>query len=87
MIHPQGRFFFFGCRKALRDFSDHSQTLAAIETDADGDMEMEEVQVQPFCESLLEEIRPKVKTHVAPLRKIHNTGAKVIKILAHRGNK
>ena len=35
----------------------------------------------------LKEIRPKVKTHVAPLRKIHNTGAKVIKILAHRGNK
>lgn len=33
------------------------------------------------------EIKPKVKTHVAPLRKIHNTGAKVIRILAHRSNK
>ena len=30
------------------------------------------------------EIKPKVKTHVAPLRKIHNTGAKVIRILARR---
>lgn len=35
----------------------------------------------------LKEIKPKVKTHVAPLRKIHNTGAKVIRILAHRSNK
>jgi len=34
----------------------------------------------------VKEIKPKVKTHVAPLRKIHNTGAKVIRILAHRSN-
>ena len=33
------------------------------------------------------EIKPKVKTHVAPLRKIHNTGAKVIRILARRNSK
>lgn len=32
------------------------------------------------------EIKPKVKTKVAPLRKIHNTGAKVIRILARRNN-
>lgn len=30
------------------------------------------------------ELKPKVKTKVAPLRKIHNTGAKVIRILARR---
>ena len=30
------------------------------------------------------EVRPKIKTRVAPLRKIHNTGAKVIRILARR---
>lgn len=30
------------------------------------------------------DIRPKVKTKVAPLRKIHNTGAKVIRALARR---
>ena len=30
------------------------------------------------------DVRPKVKTKVAPLRKIHNTGAKVIRILARR---
>lgn len=32
------------------------------------------------------ELRPKVKTRIAPMRKIHNTGAKVIRILAHRNN-
>lgn len=32
------------------------------------------------------ELKPEVKTKVAPLRKIHNTGAKVIRILAHRNN-
>lgn len=30
------------------------------------------------------DIKPKTKTHVAPLRRIHNTGAKVIRILARR---
>lgn len=30
------------------------------------------------------DLKPKVKTKVAPLRRIHNTGAKVIHILAHR---
>ncbi len=30
------------------------------------------------------DIRPKTTTHVAPLRKIHNTGAKVIRALARR---
>ena len=33
------------------------------------------------------EIKPKTKTRVAPLRKIHNTGAKVIRILARRNQK
>ena len=32
------------------------------------------------------ELKPKVKTKVAPLRRIHNTGAKVIRILAHRNH-
>ncbi|MBR1396291.1 MAG: S-adenosylmethionine decarboxylase [Selenomonadaceae bacterium] len=33
------------------------------------------------------EIKPKIKTRLAPLRKIHNTGAKVIKTLARRNSK
>ncbi|MBR1727984.1 MAG: S-adenosylmethionine decarboxylase [Selenomonadaceae bacterium] len=32
------------------------------------------------------EIKPKIKTKVAPLRKIHNTGAKVIKTLVRRND-
>ena len=30
------------------------------------------------------DLKPKIKTRVAPLRKIHNTGAKVIRILARK---
>ena len=33
------------------------------------------------------DIRPKTKTHLAPLRKLHNTGAKVIHVLAKRSHK
>ena len=33
------------------------------------------------------EIKPKIKTRLAPLRKIHNTGAKVIKTLVRRNSK
>lgn len=33
---------------------------------------------------IAKELKPKIKTKVAPLRKIHNTGAKVIRILARR---
>lgn len=33
------------------------------------------------------DVKPKIKTRVAPLRKIHNTGAKVIRILARRNQK
>lgn len=30
------------------------------------------------------DMKPSIKTRVAPLRRIHNTGAKVIRLLAHR---
>lgn len=30
------------------------------------------------------DMKPKIRTRVAPLRKIHNTGAKVIRVLARR---
>lgn len=35
----------------------------------------------------VKDIKPKIKTRVAPLRKIHNTGAKVVRILARRNHK
>ena len=31
-----------------------------------------------------QDMKPKIKTRLAPLRRIHNTGAKVIRLLAHR---
>lgn len=35
----------------------------------------------------VKDMKPKIKTKVAPLRRIHNTGAKVIRLLAHRNRK
>lgn len=32
----------------------------------------------------VKDMKPKIKTKVAPLRRIHNTGAKVIRLLAHK---
>ena len=32
-------------------------------------------------------MKPKIKSRVAPLRRIHNTGAKVIRLLARRNRK
>ena len=34
--------------------------------------------------SISADMKPQTKTRVAPLRRIHNTGAKVIRLLAHR---
>ncbi len=34
----------------------------------------------------VKDMKPKIKTKVAPLRRIHNTGAKVIRLLAHRNH-
>ena len=50
--------------KALLDFSDHIQVLSELENSGDTAVEMEEVQVQQFCESLMDSIRGKVKRDV-----------------------
>ncbi len=50
--------------KALIDFSNHIQTLSELERSTDGDLEMEEVQIPPFCEGLMDEIRKSVKSEV-----------------------
>lgn len=50
--------------QALLDFSSHIQTLSAIENAADEPVEMEDVQVQQFCESMMEQIRDKVESGV-----------------------
>jgi len=50
--------------KALLDFSSHIQTLSELESTADESVELEEMQMPPFCEGLMEQIRDKVKTGV-----------------------
>ena len=50
--------------KALLDFSDHIQTLSELENTPDDAIQTEDVQVQPFCESLMDGIRNKVKSNV-----------------------
>ena len=50
--------------QALLDFSKHIQTLSAIENSMDEEVEVEEVQVQQYCEGLLEQIRGEVKSGV-----------------------
>ncbi len=50
--------------KALLDFTSHVQQLSELESKEESDGEIEEVQVQPFCEALMDEIRQKVKAEV-----------------------
>ena len=50
--------------KALQEFSQHIQTLSALENNADEALETEEVQVAQYCEDLMDQIRDKVKSDV-----------------------
>ena len=50
--------------KALQEFSQHIQTLSALETATDEPLEMAETQIPPFCEGLVDGIRNKVKKGV-----------------------
>ena len=50
--------------KALLDFSSHIQTLSELENRPQEEIEMEETQIPAFCESLMDEIRDKVKSGV-----------------------
>ena len=45
--------------KALLDFSQHIQTLAELENSDGETLEMEDTQIPPFCEGLMEEVRTK----------------------------
>lgn len=49
--------------KALMDFSSHIQTLSELQN-SDEDVDVEDVQIQSLCESLIDEIRDKVKNGV-----------------------
>ena len=50
--------------KALQDFSQHIQLLTQVETTADEPVELEETQLPPFCEGVMDGIRTKVKAGV-----------------------
>ena len=50
--------------KALLDFSNHIQTLSELENTPDDAIQLEDTQVQPFCEGLMDGIRDKVKSKV-----------------------
>lgn len=49
--------------KALMDFSKHIQTLSELENNA-GEVELEDTQIQPFCEGLADQVRDKVRSGV-----------------------
>ena len=50
--------------KALKTFTDHIQTLSQLESTVNEKVELEETQIQPFCESLMDQIRGKEKSGV-----------------------
>jgi len=49
---------------ALKQFTEHVQLLSQLETSVDEKVELEETAIQPFCESLMEQIRGKEKSGV-----------------------
>lgn len=50
--------------KALLAFTDHIQLLSDVERTVDEKVELEDTQIQPFCEELMDQIRPLVKDGV-----------------------
>ena len=46
--------------KALKDFSEHVQTLSELECSTDEAVELEDTQMIPFCEGVMDQIRSKV---------------------------
>ena len=50
--------------KALLDFANHIQTLSDLENASDENVELEDTPLQPFCESMIEQIRNEVKSGV-----------------------
>lgn len=49
---------------ALRDFSQHIQTLSELESTPDKSLELEDVQIQSYCEEMIESVRNKVRMGV-----------------------
>ena len=60
--------------KALQDFSEHIQTLSSLENSNEA-VELEETQLQPFCEELMDQIRDKVKAGISLVVNVPKTSA------------
>lgn len=65
--------------KALLDFTEHIQTLSDVENAETGSLELEETHIQPLCESLIEEIKPKLAAGVALMMTVPKVEIKVQK--------
>ena len=65
--------------KALLEFSSHIQTLSELENKDSSDIELEDVAVPQFCESLMDQIRNKVQQDVNLTVNASNMSAKINK--------
>ena len=65
--------------KALLDFSSHIQTLSELENRDSSEIELEDTPVPAFCESLMDQIRDKVKSEVNLTVNASNMSAKINK--------
>ena len=74
--------------RALQDFAAHIQTLSALESHPDETVELEDTALQPFCQTLANDIKPLVKTGVIVAVDVPNMSALINKeyvshILSH----
>jgi signal transduction histidine kinase len=74
--------------QALLDFSNRIQTLSELQNSANKELEMEDVQIQQFCENLKEEVRDRLKSNVtltvnAPKMNVNINKEYVSHILMH----
>ena len=65
--------------QALLQFSEHIQQLSELENTFDEGVETEDVQITPFCEELIDEIRNKVKPGVNLKLNVPNLSVKMNK--------
>lgn len=63
--------------KALRDFTEHIQTLTALETTNAETVTTEETQLQPFCQKLTEQMRERMRPGVSVKTDVPNMSAKL----------
>ena len=65
--------------KALLQFSEHISQLSDLENSIDEEVELEDVQLSPFCENIMDDIREKIKPGVTLKVNVPNMSAKINK--------